>query len=85
MLEGRNWERVRGADRLLRLALVVLAIIGLRLGPGRAGWSAALALYFSLYAFGTVFARFLAPATPLLCLSAGVGIESWRRSRRLLG
>ncbi|MFH1724139.1 MAG: glycosyltransferase family 39 protein [Elusimicrobiota bacterium] len=46
-------------------------------------WAVAgLVLYFHIHVFATVFVRYMAPVTPLLCVLAGAGWAEWRASRR---
>jgi hypothetical protein len=78
---GRHWEYLRTAERALRCVLILLAGLGLVLGARWRLWPiVGLVLYFSFYALGTVFPRFLAPAAPLICALAGAGIATLRNA-----
>ena len=73
---GRLWDLAGGACMLVFLAAAAAALAGAwalrRDGSGRA--LTALVLCFNVYVLGTVFARFLSPAVPLLYLLAGAAL-----------
>lgn len=74
---GRHWDLVYWPDMALKLVLAVLAGVGAWRERRRPGVRvvAGLILYFNVYALGTVFARFAAPATPLFCVLAGLAFR----------
>jgi hypothetical protein len=78
MESGSHWEWVYWPDMLIKAVIAAAACFGCWRERKRAGVLAlaGLVLYFNVYALGTVFARFAAPATPLLCVLAGLGIAA---------
>jgi len=74
------WAKAARADLFLRFALGALAAVSLLLAPSAGLAATALVgASFSVYALGTVFARFLAPVTPLLCVLAGPALARFTR------
>lgn len=74
---GRHWDWIAWPDLALKLVLALLAGFGAWRERKRPGVRvlAGLILYFNVYALGTVFARFAAPATPLFCVLAGLAFR----------
>ena len=77
MESGGHWDWVYWPDMAIKLILALLAVLGAWRERRRPGvlLVGGLILYFNVYALGTVFARFAAPATPLFCVLAGLTLR----------
>jgi hypothetical protein len=87
MESGKHWEWIYWPDMIVRLFLVTAACFGFWRERKRPGVMvvAGFVVYFNLYALGTVFARFVSPVIPLLCVFAGLGITELFCNGRTLG
>jgi hypothetical protein len=79
----RHWDACEWTGRAFFAALCLLALARLARArePATLGL-AAVAACFNAYAFFAVFARYLTPAVPLLCLLAGMTAADWAASPR---